>query len=53
MADEKQYISRVKLSDQTYDIKDEEARALLDYIFGTTLILDCGTADSDTSVTTE
>ena len=45
MDEEKQYISRIKLEDgTTVDIKDREARLLLDSLFTDTVILDCGTA---------
>lgn len=45
MAEEKQYISRVKLVDgTTVDIKDQEARQALDSLFADTIILYCGTA---------
>ena len=54
MADEKQYLSRVKLSDgTTVDIKDQEARSILDSLFADTIILDCGTYTDDMSSTTE
>lgn len=44
MADEKQYLSRIKLIDgTTVDIKDQEARSTLDSLFTDTIILDCGT----------
>lgn len=52
MADEKQYISRVKLQDgTTADLKDKEARSLLESLFSGTIILDCGTYTDDTGVT--
>jgi hypothetical protein len=52
MADEKQYISRIKLVDgTTADIKDKEARFILDSLFTDTIILDCGTYIDDTGVT--
>ena len=45
MAEEKQYISRVKLVDgTTVEIKDQEARQTLDSLFTDTIILYCGTA---------
>lgn len=49
MDEEKQYISRIKLVDgTTVDIKDKEARFMLDSIFADLIILDCGTAvDTD------
>lgn len=54
MADEKQYLSRVRLPDgTTVDIKDKEAMSILDSLFSDTIILDCGTYTDDTSVTTE
>ena len=52
MADEKQYISRVRVMDgSTMDIKDQEARTLLNSLFADTIILDCGTYTDDTGVT--
>ena len=52
MADEKQYISRIKLvNGTTMDIKDQEARSVLDSLFTDTIILDCGTYTDDTDVT--
>ena len=52
MADEKQYISRIKLvNGTTMDIKDQEARSVLDSLFTDTFILDCGTYTDDTGVT--
>ena len=54
MADEKQYLSRVRLTNgTTVDIKDQEARSILDSLFTDTIILDCGTYTDDTSATTE
>ena len=55
MADEKQYLSRVRLIDgTTVDIKDEEARLILDSLFNTTFIIDCGTSEEDdTDITVE
>ena len=54
MADEKQYVSRVRLVDgTTVNIKDQEARSILDSLFTDTIILDCGTYTDDTGVTTE
>ena len=45
MAEEKQYISRIKLADgTTAEVKDSEARELLDMFFTDTLIFDCGNA---------
>jgi hypothetical protein len=44
VAEEKQYVSRIRLMDgTTVDIKDQEARALLESLFADTIILDCGT----------
>ena len=52
MADEKQYVSRVKLvNGTTAEIKDQEARSVLDSLFTDTIILDCGTYTDDTGVT--
>lgn len=46
MADEKQYVSRVRLvNGTTVDIKDQEARAILESLFVDTIILDCGGYD--------
>ena len=46
MGDTKQYISRIKLVDgTTADVKDLEARLILDSLFTDTIILDCGTAE--------
>ena len=54
MADEKQYLSRVKLMDgTTVDIKDQEARLILDSLFIDTIILDCGTYTDHIDATTE
>lgn len=54
MADEKHYISRIKLTDgTTVEIKDQEARSILDSLFTDTIILDCGTYTDDTGVLTE
>jgi hypothetical protein len=45
MDKEKQYISRVKLADgTTAEIKDQEARSVLDSLFTDVIILDCGKA---------
>jgi ferredoxin len=50
MAEEKQYISRVKLTDgTTVELKDAEARLLLEMLFADTIILDCGTYLDDTT----
>ena len=47
MADNKQYISRIKLTDgTTVDIKDQEARSILESLFADTIILDCGNAST-------
>ena len=44
MADEKKYLSRVRLIDgTTVDIKDQEARDIIESLFIDTIILDCGT----------
>ena len=52
MADEKQYISRVRLNDgSTFDVKDQEARSILDSLFADTIIFDGGTYTDDTGVT--
>jgi hypothetical protein len=54
MADEKRYLSRVRLMDgTTVDIKDQEARSTLDSLFTDTIILDCGTYTDDTGVVEE
>lgn len=54
MADEKKYLSRVRLMDgTTVEIKDQEARSVLDSLFADTIILDCGTYTDDTGVTIE
>ena len=54
MADEKQYLSRIRLIDgTTVDIKDQEARLELDSLFTDTIILDCGTYTDDTGVVIE
>lgn len=54
MADDKQYLSRVRLIDgTTVDIKDQEARSILDSLFTDTIILDCGTYIDDVDITTE
>ena len=44
MAEEKkQYISRIKLPDgTTAEVKDSEARTILDSFFTDTIILNCG-----------
>lgn len=51
MADEKKYISRIKLADgTTADIKDQEARLALESLFADTIVFDCGTAEDETTV---
>ena len=51
MANEKQYISRIKLANgTTADIKDQEARESIETIFAIlakTIVFDCGTAATD------
>ena len=48
MADEKQYISRIKLvNGTTVNIKDQEARLALDSLFTDIIVLDCGSSDED------
>ena len=48
MAEEKQYISRIKLADgTTAEVKDQEARLTLDSLFTDITILDCGGAPVD------
>lgn len=52
MAEKKQYISRIKLADgTTAEVKDQEARIVLDSLFTDIIILDCGgvPADDDTN----
>ena len=47
MAEEKQYISRIKLADgTTAEVKDPEARKILDNLFTDMIVFDCGGADS-------
>ena len=54
MANEKQYLSRVRLIDgTTVDVKDQEARSILDSLFTDTIILDCGTYIDETDTTIE
>ena len=54
MADEKQYVSRVRLMDgTTVNVKDQEARSILDSLFVDTIILDCGTYNDDDDITIE
>lgn len=49
MAEEKkQYISRIKLADgTTAEVKDQEARIILDSLFTETVIFDCGDATTE------
>lgn len=48
MADEKQYISRIKLvNGTTVNIKDQEARLVLDSLFTDTIVLDCGSSEDE------
>jgi len=50
MSEKKQYISRIKLVDgTTAEVKDSEARMLLDNLFIDTIILDCGGAPVDSN----
>ena len=43
MADEKNYVSRIRLVDgTTVELKDQEARLLIDSLFVDTIVLDCG-----------
>ena len=52
MAEEKQYISRIKLADgTTAEVKDQEARKILDSLFTDTLVFDCGGADNSSAAT--
>lgn len=37
----------------TVDVKDQEARSILDSLFTDTIILDCGTYTDDTDITTD
>ena len=54
MADEKSYISRIRLIDgTTVEVKDQEARSIIDSLFSDTIILDCGEYLDDTEVTIE
>jgi hypothetical protein len=47
VAEEKHYISRIKLADgSTAEVKDQEARLTLESLFTDTIILYCGTADT-------
>lgn len=46
--DEKHYISSVKLPDGSiYELKDVEAREILDGLFNEELIIDCGGLPAD------
>ena len=46
--DEKQYVSSVKLVDgSVYNIKDAEARLILEHLFSDEIIIDCGGAPID------
>ena len=47
MAEEKRYISSVKLEGSVYQVKDTEARAALDSILNGMLLLDCGTSTTN------
>ena len=47
MAEEKRYISSVQLEEESYYIKDLEAREALNALLGGTLILDCGTSTTN------
>ena len=54
MADEKQYVSRIRLMDgTTVNVKDQEARSILDSLFADTIILDCGTYVDNDDITIE
>lgn len=54
MASDKLYLSRVKLTDgTTVEVKDQEARNILDSLFTDTIIFDCGTYTDDTEITVE
>lgn len=54
MANEKKYLSRVRLIDgTTVEIKDKEARESIESLFIDTIILDCGTYTDDTGVEAE
>jgi hypothetical protein len=54
MADEKQYISRIKLANgTTAEIKDQEARVAIENIFAIltkTIVFNCGNATVDTDI---
>ena len=47
MAEEKKYISSVKLEGSVYQVKDTEAREALDNLFNGMLLLDCGTSTTN------
>jgi hypothetical protein len=48
MANEKQYISRIKLANgTTAEVKDREAREILDSLFTDVIIFDCGNATEE------
>lgn len=47
MAEEKRYISSVKLEGSVYQVKDTEARAALDSLLNGMLLLDCGTSTTN------
>ena len=50
MSEKKQYISRIKLADgTTAEVKDQEARIILDSLFTDTIIFDCGGAPIGTT----
>lgn len=53
MAEEKRYISSVQLGEDSYYIKDLEAREALNTLLGGTLLLDCGTSVIDTNEVAE
>lgn len=51
---DKNYISSIKLSDNTYEVKDTEARLLLNRLFSGEIIFDGGTsAIEENNTTTE
>lgn len=47
MAEEKRYISSVKLEGSVYQVKDTEAREALDSLLNGMLLLDCGTSTTN------
>ena len=47
MAEEKRYISSVKLESSIYQVKDAEARKALDSLLNGILLLDCGTSTTN------